>query len=284
VRLAVVLVALVGCDYAFRLDEVQSPDGGRDSITGDTNCTTSQASFQPVSCGSVVFSGAPVEITDLAGSVIGDPSMRGDELEIYYTQTGSHYTIGYATRPTATSSWQVIGDAPFGDPASVESDPSISADGSYVAFLSDRGGAGTHAYLAHRACDTWETVPMPGLESAGMSGLDLSWDALALYFNDSSRAVYQAHRSSTSEPFGSLMEVLTGAEYPSISSDERELYVTKSGSGGVYRATRTDITQPFGAPAIATSFGSDADVSVDGSALVMKHSNDSVQLMRRTCP
>jgi len=217
---------LAGCDVVFRVDEVTSngdSDARHDSVTSDTNCTTATGTFEPVSCGSVAFTGTPVELTEFAGDVNGEPSMRGDQLELFYTRYDQHYRLAYATRPTVTSAFVLAGDVPFGDPSAAEADSSVSADGRYVAFVSDRGGAGNHGYLAHRACDTWEVVPLPGLESVSMVGLELSYDARALYYAGANSEIFEARRDSTSEPFGTPILVATQADWPGISSDELEL-------------------------------------------------------------
>jgi hypothetical protein len=282
VRLALGLLLLGGCDFIFRLDEVPVDGDARRDSRG-AGCTTAVGTFEAASC-SGAFSGPPAELTELVGKVAGDPSLRGDQLELFYTRIGSPNALAYATRDTPTSGFRLDGDVPFGNTAAYEFDPSVSADGSYVAFISDRGGSGYHAYLAHRECATWETVPLPGLETTNMNGVELSWDALAVYFSTSSHEIYEARRKATSDAFTGAKLVLSVGDFPAISSDELEIYFTMSGSNGIFRETRTSVDSAFGSASVVTTFGLDPDLSQDGTVLVLAHSGTSAQVMRRTCP
>jgi hypothetical protein len=277
------LLLLGGCDFIFRLDEVPAPPGDdarRDSR--GSNCTTADITFHPVNCGSVPFAGTPTELTEFAGHVAGDPTIRGDELEMFYVRgTTAGYQIAHAVRAASTSMFELVGDAEFSDPNAVETDPAINADGTYVAFVSTRGGGAAHVYLAHRECDTWETALAPGLESTVVMGVDLTWDALGLYYSVPGVGIYQVHRSSTAEPFGTPLLVLSSGLYPAISSDELELYVP---NGGTYRATRTSVDAPFGVMSLALDSGGDPDVTVDGTGLLTARVGSSAQMLRRLCP
>lgn len=277
------LVALVGCDYALRIDEVPF-DGKRDSHPG--NCTVSSETFAPVSCASTAFSATPTDVAELAGDISGDPSIRGDELEIFYTRQGAQqYSIGYATRPTVTSYWQLRGVVPFVDPSARELDPSVSADGSYVAFVSNRAGTEDHVYLAHRECDTWDVMPAPGLEGTAVSTLELSFDALALYFSTPALDIYEVRRTSTVEPFGTPLLVVQNGEWPGVSSDELEIYFTRPGVNGIQRATRTTTGVAFDTSTSATQFGGDPDLTPDGRTLYTYSSSaGTVKVTRRLCP
>jgi hypothetical protein len=266
------------------LDEVashDSDDARRDSR--GSNCEVAEGPFVPVSC-STPFLGTPLEISQLAGMVGGDPTIRGDELEMFYVYgLPGAYRIARAVRASTTSEWMSAGDAPFADPTASETDPAINADGTYVAFISDRGGVGNHVYLAHRTCDTWEpVVPARGLESLTAIGIDLSWDALGLYYTIGDSMIYEVHRATTTDAFGTPEQVSMGGTYPSISSDELELYF--AGAGGVYRATRTAVGTAFATPTLVTDSGNDPDVSFDGTGLLFVLTGNVPAWLRRTCP
>jgi hypothetical protein len=272
---------LGGCDFIFRLDPVPDFHDG-DARDVGSDCAISQLPFEAKSCASIPFLGTPTEFTELAGNVAGDPTIRGDELELFYVRgTNGAYQMASAVRATRTSPWQLAGDAPFGDSTASETDPAINADGTYVAFVSNRGGTENRIYLAHRACDTWETAPAPGLESTLAMSIDLSWNALVLYYSDLSSDLYQVRRSSTAEPFGPPTRVFTEVQFPAVSSDESELYYP---TNGTYRATRPNPDQEFMNASLASDFGGDPDVTVDGTALYMTRSGSSLQVLRRACP
>ncbi len=285
-RVVLALVALAGCDFVFRLDRVES-DSTRDGDTDDADeqCNHAKQSFAPVTCTSA-FGTTPVEQMELAGRVIGDPTLRGDGLELYFAANGGDpFTIMFARRDTVTDAFQFVGPAPFVQSDASDFEPSIDAKGEYLAFLSTRGGTGTHAYLAHRACTEWVIVPMPGLETTTMTALELSWDALTLYYVDAGHDLFQANRTNTETTFGAPVQVSQNVGYPSVSSDERELYYTRSdGVNGIHRATRSGTGSAFGPPELVTSFGADPDVSPDGTLLLMSRTGDSLQVVRRTCP
>jgi hypothetical protein len=289
VRAALGLLLLVGCDFVFRLDEVRGVSSDAlvgDGPGGDAACGLAAGPFQPVSCGSVAFGATPVELPGLAGSVAGDPSIRGDKLEVYFTAQGTTtpFRIGRAIRPDLVSPFEVTAAPLFVDPTANEYDPSVNATGEFVAFSSDRGGYGAHALLAQRtSCDTWTVVPMPGLEDQPMSSLDLSWDALTIYFTDQ-RILYQARRPNTSLPFGPKVQVAVDIDWPAVSSDDRELYFVPVTGGGVYRAQRTDPDGPFGVGSLVTSFGGDPDLIADGTVLILLRAGMSAQVLTRTCP
>jgi hypothetical protein len=282
-----ILVALAGCDYVFRLDEVATNSNGdarHDSVTGGGGCTISTTPFAPTSCSSA-FGGTPVELEEFAGTAVGDPSIRGDQLEIFYTTYFDGHTIlAYATRQNVTSPFVLAHDPPYADPSSTEFDQTVSASGEYVAFISNRGGAGYHTYLAHRACNTWEVVPIPGLETTVMASVELSYDAKAVYFGTASHEIYEARRSSTDQPFGEPMVVVANGDWPGVSSDELEIYFTQSTVGGVFRATRTNVGTQFGQTASATAFGGDPDLTPDGRTLVLLRTGNSLQVLQRSCP
>lgn len=288
-RAILALVALAGCDFVFRIDHVEL-DGTRDGAVdgdladGDDNCDYAHQPFAPVVC-TTSFGTTPVEQSELAGEVIGDPTLRGDGLELYFTASGGNpYTIRFARRSAVTDPFQIVGTAPFVANSASDSDPAIDAKGEYLAFLSTRGGTVSHGYLAHRACTTWELAPMPGLETITMTALELSWDALTLYYVDASHDLYQADRPDTISAFGTPIMVAQNVDFHAISSDERELYYTQPGVGGIYRAIREADSGVFGEPGSVSSFGRDPDVSHDGTVLLLARAGDSLEVIRRTCP
>jgi hypothetical protein len=182
-----------------------------------------------------------------------DPTLSPDELSLYFTSNrpGGHgqYDLWVATRPAL--------DAPFGAPvnlgAAINSAADddlalVSADGRTLLFSSNRtGGLGdVDIWMSTRtnAAAPWEPathLPAPmNSSSSGTFPVALSRDGLLLFFKSwrplsegpEPGAIYVSRRASADQAFGPPVVIRPilgigtgGADYCSLSKDERTLYV-----------------------------------------------------------
>jgi WD40-like Beta Propeller Repeat len=276
------LLALSGCDYVLHIDEVHAPSDAHDASSPRDIAAEPDA---PLSCG--MFAGTPVNFIELDGLVTGDPAIDRTELELYMTVGTSPYGIAVSHRTATNMKWtQPSLLAGITSGTGNDQDPSITGDGAHLVFISDRSGTGEHAYEATRITgDAWSTpVPLSGLASTVMTSITISWDGRTIYYTDNAGDLNSATRAQVGMPFTLLGTVLAGpAQYPTVSLDQKELYIDGS-AGGIDRAIRGDSGAQFDMRAMATQFGDGASLSYDGRTLYLHDAADgSVMILQRSC-
>jgi Tol biopolymer transport system component len=204
------------------------------------------------------------------------------------------------TDRTGVSSWDLFeatrtdASVPFGTPVQIqelttvgsEDNPALSADGLTIYFSSDRLGQSS-VWSATRTSrmqpfgsETQVVTPVAPLVSA--STPSISADELTIYVTVT-RATLDyniafATRSSTTEPFGALVEIpilsTTRMEAnPSISADGLELFyqTNVAGSLDINVMRRATTSEPWGSEAVAVRTfvyqESDPTISYDGTTL-----------------
>jgi len=131
-------------------------------------------------------------------------------------------------------------------------------------------------------------VPVPGINTtAEENGAWLSVDELRIYFtlgpvplNPDMRDLYVASRTTTSEAFGTAMQVpgVNSAlrdQQPSLSPDELTLFLSRGSTTDIYVASRPDTQSPFSTPVAVSgindtqSYDDSPWISADGLVLYL---------------
>jgi len=263
-------------------------------------CFTKPEPFTPpdaalVNCSAVAFPDNPSTFGEFLGTNPADPSLTADGLEMYFTiapypMDPYLYEIAHWTRTTPSGMF-----APdptplaFNDAGTADSDPSLTADGSMIFFISQRSHAGERGYFATRTDGTWGPgQSIPGLETMDMHSIDISFDGLTLYFFDTSNParLMMATRGSRLDNFGPPTivggDLGTDLGFHTVSADQLEMfYLNTTGTKHAARATTNDLFEP--APPTFASIGIDPDLSADGETLVVAIAN-TLGVLHRDCP
>jgi hypothetical protein len=272
-RWPALLVALAGCNGLLGLDPAHEPDA-----------------FVAPGCSGSRFTG-PFELTSLTGPTTWDPSQGDDPLELIVSiqdEATNLLHINRATRPDTASAYTLV-PLPFTDPSFEDHDPSITAHGARLLFLSNRVD-GAHLWEALR--DSTGTFSNPAIVTSVEpfdAGLDMSIDGLTIYYADTrgnppTYPLFTASRPSLDEPFGSPMMLLAdGIRWPSISPDQLELYYLAADDTSIHRRVRPAIDAPFGPDEPVAPGVEDPDVSADARTLLVSNFGQ-LQYMTRACP
>lgn len=268
-----VCVLVMGCDALFGLDSIEP--GNDAPIPGDG-----------LGAGDCLYSPRMLLQT---GSGSHDPQLTDDRLELFTARRPSgNYEIYRATRTDPST--------PFGTGSAVtnlvnssdDTDPALTADGLMLVFKSYRGSTISHAFQSTRTSRTGSfSTPalVPGLESQIVYGLDLSADGLTIYIDDGAKLSF-ATRPTRADPFGPLAMIsIERAGFPSVSADGLHLFYN---AAGVLHRSRpaVDVGFDVGTATVVDGGGADADLTADGTALVLTGgtASDVVYLIERTCP
>jgi len=221
--------------------------------------------------------GPPISQGPHLGSIPGewDPEVSADGLSLYFSslRTDGHGSADnwVSTRPTISDPWdEPVNLGAGANSASWDSDPTVSADGLFLFFMSERpGGQGNRdIWMSQRNSLDSPWAPAEnlgaGINSAKVDrGPNISVDGLTLYFDSNrggSRDIYQAVRTSVHASWHTAVvsrvpNVNSSAEdgYPFISSDGLSLYFSSKRSGtrgdrDLYVATRASIESPWTYP------------------------------------
>ena len=195
--------------------------------------------------------GAPQTVTELdGGSFSGNPTVTGDQLEIYFDSTRSGQNCMYtATRANTGDTW--------GAPVEVlcgYSGPYVTADGLALYFNSVLDSTEEGAIYSSTRASRGDAFSNPtlvaSLPSSPASGYPaLSGDQLAIYYEAESGAsglleLWQATRASSSDAFANperIPGIATGAEDVSVTADGLELFFATaiSNNSDLYVTTRS---------------------------------------------
>ena len=183
----------------------------------------------------------------------GRPSISADGLSLYYEANrpggSGGWDIWVTTRATTEHDWGTpVNLGPIINSSTVDSGPSISADGLLLFFESARPGFGLgDIWVARRAtvADPWEQPVNLG-SPVNTSDFDvqpsISADGMTLFFT-SNRSGYLdlwvTTRAAISDPWappinlGSIVNSSADDVFPCISADGKTLYFNSDRSGGV---------------------------------------------------
>ncbi len=249
-------------------------DGGMDdgSGSGSDGAMGVWMNIKPVE----FVTGTPMGLDD-------DPSLPGDELQLWVARTtGASGDIFFARRSSTSAVWPSPGAATELNSSLDEDTPEMSDNGLTIYFATNRtGGVGAmDIWMAQRNMATSQFAP-PTLAGTAASGINsslndrspfLSRDALTFLFATDRNGdfdIFLANRTSTTSTFSNPMPMtainMAGAadENPFLSNDKLTLYFNSSRSGNhdLYQATRSDVTQPFGAPVPISDLNTSGDES-----------------------
>lgn len=203
-----------------------------------------------------------------------DVSLTNDELEIYFATdrpgTGGGRDIWWAKRATVSDAWGSMVELAVVNSITSDVSPQVSRDGLTLWFGSDRvGGQGTlDIYVSVRASRAapWG-APIPVIElssvSADRPGLTTGNALRMAMYSDRSGAaamtdVYETTRPSLGAAWTTpiahpMLNTLQLEANPCLSYDGLTVIFTsgRAGSQGhdLYIATRSSVTEQFGAPA-----------------------------------
>ena len=212
---------------------------------GPTPSSTVDATGDVAGC-----TGQDFTIGEALGGVLGgaqDPGATSNPLELWFSRTGivPTYDLATATRASQTATFDAQAD--FAQNSStIDRDPTLSADGLALVFISDRDGT-LRAYESRRATTTDAFAPPTSFPIGSVdNGVELSADGLTLYFADDRADLRSVQRADRTSPFGAASEILAqNIEYPAVSADELELFYSRPDSTNLFRRTRRNATAPF---------------------------------------
>jgi hypothetical protein len=232
--------------------------------------------------------GSDFTLGERLGGVLGgghDPGAMSSALELWYSRTGivPTYDIAIATRTSDTGTFDAESDFAHNSSA-VDRDPSLSADGLVLVFISDRD-ATLRAYESRRASATDAFSPPSMFPITGVdNGVELSADGLTMYFADDRRDLRAVRRSDRNSPFGAASEILAqNVEHPTLTADELEVYYSRSDTSNLFRRTRRNPMAAFDDDEkLVFGDASEPDVTPDGQRLYVVL-NGNVWFLTRSC-
>jgi len=192
--------------------------------------------------------GTPVLVPGLRASDINlhDPSLTGDELEIFFaSDTGGVSDIWTSTRASTADPWSPAVLVDELSTADSDIDPDVSPDGSTLYLSSDRGDLGYQLFVSRRAGRTQPWAPpeaVVGIPTAHYNtGPSVDPAGLLMVFAVQTAGpnevfLHTATRPTGAEPWGSV-EALT-----SIASayQDQNPALFADGCGLVFSSRRTD--------------------------------------------
>ncbi|MEZ4366562.1 MAG: hypothetical protein R2939_09780 [Kofleriaceae bacterium] len=225
--------------------------------------------------------GEPIAL-GLGGS---DPWLARDGLELWFDQPAP-YELWSARRGALAEAFAAPVLATTLNSAGAETDPSLSADGLELVFVSDRDGA-ERLYQAARASAAADFAAAPivmrGLEATPVHAA--AWaGADTLYLTDDAGGLARATRAARGAPFAPPTSVGAPAVgWPTVSAGELELFAEAfpDGAGTIVWATRAQAGDAFVrrgvldfAPPCADGALADPQLTDDDHTLVLRCGGD----------
>lgn len=245
-RIAVVLALVAGCDRVYGLS------GRGDAPPGDdANGPNDEAMVvDAMVCANPQFD--PTEIVRIDGFEAGssEPALGATGLELYFTKsTTNGVRIHRSERANAIGAWgSPLRVANLGSTVAStnDTDPSITADGRSLFFLSTRNtNDGTRQVFEARRLDVaspWHTPSLiTTIALADVVSLDISADGMSLYVLDAQEAdtpLYIYRRSDLDSEFQAPADKSAlGISGPSVDATGEKIYA--EGPDGIQRWART---------------------------------------------
>lgn len=275
----VVLLLAAGCG---RIDFDELTTG--DSQTSDGVAAGCWASWRS---GAVAVQ-APRMLDELSTGVsLGDPSLSGDALTLYYTRADASVDLHVATRAAIGDRWTPVGAISELDMASDDTKLTVTSDGLTGVFASNRASTDIELFMTSRSAttDPWGTPTRTPLTSINTPqddyDPDFTADGLHLYFAPNpgtGQQIVSAVRSSLTATFVTervVDELAMGTTYsdPTLSPDELVIAYAANSAAMLYYATRASRADRFGPPVTipmvngGTGRQTDAELSADGCEL-----------------
>jgi hypothetical protein len=211
---------------------------------GDTGDVAADAALRPWA------TPTPVPGVD-STSTEDDPSFTADRLTMVFTSDrpgGLGMTDIYLGTRASTNDAFAVTEVTAVNSAMVEQSPEISADGRTLYFTSTRNGSNA-VFMSSRQGNAW-SVPIAVPELAAITGDDVAVSpdgltALGIEFTNAGNKLVRAVRSSTSDPFGTLvelteLEITTDLAAPTLTNDAAIVYFHAGTTRDIYRAELVD--------------------------------------------
>lgn len=261
------LLACLGCARGDRLvADFGAASGG---VAGAGAGTGGAATGGATADGGSTFS-VPVPVTGLRASDIDvhDPSLTGDELEIFFSSdTDGVSDVWTSTRPSVADPWASAVRVEELSSADDDIDPDVSPDGSTLYLSSNRGGLNYQLFVSRRAGRTqpWSLPEAVAGIPTTNSNLAPSVDPAGLLIafavqrgGPDEISLYSATRATTAgawqavEPMASITSAYQD-QNPALFDNGRGLVFSSRRSdqgrtSDLFVTTRADRTQPWGAP------------------------------------
>jgi hypothetical protein len=255
----VALFVAGGCDLVFTVPDRAMPDGS------------------PV--GMCAFS-APA-VVGFATMNPFDPALRGDELELYYVQSDvqNGFDMFHSRRTTTAFEFVAALRDEALDTSSDERDPTFTADGLRMLFLTRRTGTDSIAEAIRTDPKDSFTTAMVHGDLPGFLGITVSYDGLRLYGDNGSR-LRMYTRASLTTAFDTGKDAGPSIRFPTISHDERELLFEQDMM--IYRLTRATTDVPFDGTPERVLVGQDPYLADSGLTLALR-ANGQLAIAKRDC-
>lgn len=286
VRRAVLFLTLVGCNQVYGLD----PTTARDALD-----------LEPPPCSSVQF-GAPLELSQFSANDDGefDPQLSADGRELWFVSnqgvaTMNRYLLFRGVRTSTAEPFAVtLVDLLGQNPVQV-GDPALTADGLRMMFVRD----GSPRLLYEGVRETPDQFPFPEIVAVngfsqfpfGVQAFDLTWDGHRIYFvvpetigGVEEGVVWFGSRANRDAPFGNFQRLFEGANFPTISGDELEMFHVSyvNPDKRLFRRARTDRDAMFGPPVLVLDEGGDPDIAPTSNTMLVAR-NRSIAILERRC-
>jgi hypothetical protein len=284
---AIVVIActagLIACDRVYGLDgrsDGASPSGDAplgDAPPGDAPCTGE------------FITGLISPLPDFRSNEV-DPVMSANGLELFYTQIVSPNgrELFSASRTSTAAPFTISPLAPLNSPDD-ESDPTLTADGLTLLFVSTRSPGGTRVWQSTRTGlgAEWQPPVLVTGITVSVSSITISHDGLTLYVMDGdtdTSTLFRFRRLAIDQMFAQETAVGTGARFPSVNATGDTVYFHR-GAPNVFtlmRMTRNSSIDQFENPKILVDGGSDPSLSFDGQTLLF-HYGGGLATIQRAC-